>query len=137
VGHAEGEWSFAPMYQCNYFLKNVLPRYKSGEIAGNKVNIEHYIGEIYFMRAWNYFEKLQTLGDFPIIKTVLPDDRAALTAVSKRAPRNEVARFILSDLDSAILLMKDVAPDGKKNRLSKACAQLVKSRVALYEGTWL
>lgn len=137
VGHSGGEWSFAPMYQCNYFLKNVLPRYKAGEIAGNKVNIEHYIGEMYFLRAWNYFEKLRTLGDFPIIKSVLPDDRTILREVSKRAPRNEVARFILSDLDSAILLMKDVAPDGKKNRLSKACAQLVKSRVALYEGTWL
>ena len=33
--------------------------------------------------------------------------------------------------------MKDVAPDGPKNRLNKACARLLKSRVALFEGTWL
>jgi hypothetical protein len=137
VGQSGGQWSFGSMYQCNYFLNKVLPRYKAGTIAGNKVNIEHYIGEMYFMRAWAYFYKLQSLGDFPIIKTILSDDKEALTAASKRAPRNEVARFILSDLDSAIMLMKDVAPDGKKNRLSKACARLVKSRVALYEGTWL
>src|SRR3546814_16027550 len=33
--------------------------------------------------------------------------------------------------------MNEVSPDGQKNRLSKACAQLLKSRVALYEGTFL
>ncbi len=137
VGHSGGQWSFTDIYQCNYFLQMVLPRYKAGAISGNTANIGHYIGEMYFLRAWVYFKKLQSLGDFPIIRTALPDNREALTGASKRSPRNEVARFILSDLDSAIMLMKDVAPDGKKNRLSKACAQLVKSRVALYEGTWL
>ena len=79
----------------------------------------------------------RALGDFPIIKNTFPDQKEPLIAASKRAPQNEVARFIISDLDSAALLMKTTAPDGKKNRLSKACAQLLKSRVALYEATWL
>ncbi|TZF81489.1 RagB/SusD family nutrient uptake outer membrane protein [Pedobacter sp. BS3] len=137
VGQSGGQWSFTDIFQCNYFLQTVMPRYNAGTITGNSTNIKHYIGEMYFMRAWAYFQKLQSLGDFPIIKTTLPDNMEVLTAASKRAPQTEVARFILSDLDSAILLMSPVAPDGKKNRLSKACAQLVKSRVALYEGTFL
>ncbi|HEX8313928.1 MAG TPA: RagB/SusD family nutrient uptake outer membrane protein, partial [Flavisolibacter sp.] len=65
-----------------------------------------------------------------------PDDKAILVEASKRQPRTEVARFILSDLDSAISLLLTTAPGGK-NRISKACAQLVKSRVGLFEGTWL
>lgn len=33
--------------------------------------------------------------------------------------------------------MQNIAPSGGKNRLSKDCAILLKSRVALYEGSWL
>lgn len=137
VGQKDGDWSFGDIYQCNYFLNNVVPRLEANTITGNIENIKHYIGEMYMIRAFVYFGKLQALGDFPIITTVLPDEQTALVAASKRAPRNEVARFILKDLDAAISLMKTVAPDGKKNRLSKASAQLLKSRVALYEATWL
>ena len=135
VPQSGGDWSFNDIFQCNYFFERVLPLWKSNTIAGT--NVDHYIGEMYFFRAFVYFNKLQTLGDFPIIKTTLPDNMDALVEASKRAPQNEVARFIISDLDSAIMLMNDVAPDGKRNRLSKVCAQLIKSRVALYEATWL
>lgn len=137
VSQTGGDWSFTYIYSCNYFLTDVLPKWKSGELSGNESNIKHYIGEIYFLRAFEYFKKLQNVGDFPIVRTTFPDQMKPLVEASKRAPRNEVARFIISDLDSAILLLKDVAPDGKKNRISKSCAQLIKSRVALYEGTWL
>lgn len=137
VGQSGGQWSFTDIFQCNYFLQTVLPRFNEGTISGNAENIKHYIGEMYFFRAWAYFQKLQSLGDFPIIKNTFSDDKAILTDISKRAPQTEVARFIISDLDSAILLMRTTSPDGKRNRLSKACAQLIKSRVALYEGTFL
>lgn len=132
-----GAWDFSDIYQCNYFINTVVPRWKSGKITGNESMVKHYIGEMYFLRAWEYFTKIQAVGDFPIIKTVLTDDMEILTEASKRSPRTEVVRFIISDLDSAINLMQAVSPDGAKNRLSKACAQLLKSRVALFEGTWL
>lgn len=137
VGGNGGNWSFTNIYSCNYFLENVIPKWKEGLINGNSDNIKHYIGEMYFLRAYEYFLKLQEFGDYPIITTVLPDEKEPLIEASKRSPRNEVARFILADLDEAISLLKETAPDGRKNRLSKACAQLVKSRVALFEGTWL
>ncbi|WP_400261409.1 RagB/SusD family nutrient uptake outer membrane protein [Sphingobacterium sp. SG20118] len=132
-----GAWEFSEIYNINYFLKTVLPRYKENKITGNPEMVKHYIGEMYFFRALQYFGKLTSLGDFPILKTILPDDRAALIEASKRLPRTEVARFIISDLDSAITLMKNSSPDGKNNRLSQKAAQLFKSRVALFEGTWL
>ena len=137
VGQSGGDWSFADIYSCNYFLGTVLPRWKAGQITGNKVNIDHFVGEMYFFRALAYFKKLQAVGDFPIIRTILSDNKEILVAASKRAPMNEVARFIVSDLDSAALLMKTVSPDGVKNRLSKVCAQLLKSRVSLYTATRL
>ena len=132
-----GDWNFSTIYQCNYFLNTVIPRYENNEIRGNKENIRHYIGEMYFLRAYQYFNSLQALGDFPIVTDVFEDNQEVLVEHSIRAPRNEVARFILNDLDKAIEMMKAESIDGKRNRLSRPCAYLLKSRVALYEGTWL
>lgn len=66
----------------------------------------------------------------------MPDNEAILVAANKRSPRNEVARFILADLDSAVTYME---PDGWEatTRISPAVAHLFASRVALFEGSWL
>jgi len=137
VGQNGGDWSFTDIYQCNYFINSVMPKYRANTITGNVDNIKHYIGEMYMLRAYAYFDKLQKLGDFPIVKTTFADNQEELVKASKRAPMNEVARFILKDLDSAITFMKTSSPDGKKNRLSRNSALLFKSRVALFEATWL
>lgn len=137
VGETGGDWNFEEIYQLNYFLERVLPLYKEGKIQGTKENIEHYIGEAYFLRALAFYNKLVSLGDFPIIRRTYVDDMQLLIDASKRMPRNEVARFIISDLDSAAMLLKSSSPDGRKNRMYKDIAYLMKSRVALFEGTWL
>lgn len=129
-------WGFKNIYKCNYFLENVMPRYEDGVLSGSRDNIRHYIGEIYFLRACEYFKKLQSLGDFPIVKKNLPDQLDILIEESKRSPRNEVARFIISDLDEAIELM-ETNPDNRNTRINKESALLLKSRVALFEGTFL
>lgn len=115
---------------CNYFFEQVLPKMEDGTLSGADVN--HYVGEMYVMRAQAYFYALRNFGDFPIIETVLPDDNDVLVEASKRAPRNEVARFIISDLDKAAGLLSN----GAKNRITKDLALLIKSRVALYEATF-
>ncbi|WP_042346377.1 RagB/SusD family nutrient uptake outer membrane protein [Capnocytophaga canis] len=131
-----GSWNFGNIRQINYFFEQVLPRYQNGQIVGDRSNIDHYIGEAYFLRAYEYFGKLVSLGDFPIITEVLVDQKDILIEASKRTPRNQVARFILSDLDKAIDLLKS-APFSNKNRINKEVALLFKSRVALFEATWL
>lgn len=127
-------WDFTAIRELNYFFENALPRVESGEVEGTYLN--HYVGEIYFLRAKNYFDKLTTFGDFPIVTETLPDDMDVLVQASKRQPQHKVARFILEDLDKAIeLLVND--PNGGKNRITKNAAYLLKSRVALYEASWL
>lgn len=129
-------WNFENIRKCNYFLDKVVPKLEEGKISGSAGNINHYVGEIYFLRAYAYFTKYQLFGDFPIVTQALNDDLPQLREASKRSPRNEVARFILSDLDKAIELMA-TNPDTKKTRINKESALLLKSRVALYEGTFL
>ena len=128
-------YKFTNINTINYFFDQVLPKYEAGQIQGNDATIRHYIGEMHFMRAYEYFTLMQRYGDFPIIKTCLPDELGALTEASKRSPMNEVARFILEELDLAYDLMKDTQMS--RTRLNADVARLIKSRVALYTGTWL
>lgn len=138
VTSPNGSISFSAIRNINFFFERVLPLYESGAITGNGENIRHYIGEMYLLRAWNYFQNVKSYGDFPILTEVLPDQEAVLVDASKRMPRNEVVRFILSDLDKAIEMMSNSASVTKnKNRLSANVAQLLKSRIGLYEGSWL
>lgn len=136
VGATGGDWDFTNIRQVNYFIESVVPKWKSNSITGNKLNIEHYIGEAYFLRAYEYFNKVQALGDFPILKNTVKDNLEELTAISTRKPRNEVARFIIADLDSAATLLSTTTSSGK-TRITKNAALLLKSRVALHEATWL
>ena len=122
--------AFSRIRICNYFFQQVLPKLEAGTLSGADVN--HYVGEMYVMRALAYFYALRNFGDFPIIEEPLPDDYDILVEASKRAPRNEVARFIISDLDKAIGLLSN----GNKLRINKDVALLLKSRIALFEGTF-
>ena len=135
VPQSGGGYEFSNIYKINWFLDQISQRYEAGEISGSKANIDHYVGEAYFLRAYGYFDKLQAFGDYPIVTAPLPDRREDLIAASVRAPRNEVARFILSDLDKAIELMSGT--EMGNTRISVAAANLLKSRVALFEGCWL
>lgn len=90
-----------------------------------------------FFRAYIYFNYLKSYGDFPILTTALNDgDYSANVEANKRRPRNEVARFILEDLDKAIEKLLPKSNAITNHRLNRECALLFKSRVALYEGTW-
>jgi hypothetical protein len=141
VPQNSGDWSFSNLYHLNFFFANVQPKYgedlngSQNTIEGNLADIKHYIGEMHFLRALEYFNRYRKFGDYPIITEPLKDDMEILTEASKRSPRNEVARFILSELDKAAELMKD--KDMVKTRVNRDVALLMKSRVALFEGTWL
>ncbi|MBQ3976481.1 MAG: RagB/SusD family nutrient uptake outer membrane protein, partial [Bacteroidales bacterium] len=135
VPNSSSNWSFTALYYVNYILEQVVPKFEEGKITGNQDNIKHYIGETYFLRAYYYYTKLTRYGDYPIIKECLPDDMEVLREASKRAPQNEVARFILEDLDKAVSLMGNL--NLGTTRINKDAALILKSRVALFEGTWL
>lgn len=130
-----GDFGLGNIRAFNFFLGEVLPKRAAGTLTGNTNNIDHYIGEVYMLRAMAYFSRLKTYGDFPIITTVLPDQEEVLIEAGKRAPRNMVARQIISDLDSAILLLNTSMSN--KTRITRDAALLAKSRVALYEASYL
>lgn len=119
----------------NYFINTAQVNKMNGEISGDEALINNYIGEGHFFRALAYYRILAYYGDAPIIKEVIPDIDDVIVENSTRAPRNEVARFIIADLDTAISLLADRSRFNGQ-RINKQAAQLFKSRVALFEGTF-
>lgn len=127
-------WWFRNMRGINYFINRVKAEKEAGSINGSEANINHYLGEGYFFRAYCDFSRLISLGDTPILTEMLPDDKTILAKASVRQPRNIVARHIIADLDTAIMLMEKNTAEN--NRVSRDAALLLKSRVALFEATW-
>ena len=128
------DWNFVNLRGINFFINKANARKAEGVLKGNATMIDHYIGEGYFFRAYDYFRILRNYGDAPILSGMLPDNVDEIIAASKRAPRNEVARYILANLDTAAMLMQRVSPES--GRVNRDVALALKSRVALYEASW-
>jgi hypothetical protein len=123
-----GGWNWTNIRDINIFFEN-----KDRVSTGAVQDINQYVGEGYFFRAFFYFDLLKRFGDLPWYSKSLDINSDALQ--DPRLPRNQIADSILADLDNAINLLreKDQLPS---NRVNRGAALLMKSRVALYEGTW-
>ena len=128
-----GGLNFNAIRNLNKFIQENEPKIAEGKISSNSDIINHYMGEAYAIRAMLYFDKLIDYGDYPIVLKELNVD-ADLAAESKRMPKNEVARQILKDFDKAISLLQNNVSG--KLHLTKNAVLTLKSRVALYEGTF-
>ena len=96
-------------------------------------SVNQYIGEAYYIRAYHYFTLLQKFGGVPYIDKVLEVNSDEL--YTERSSRDFIASKIIEDLDEAIKKLgwkKEV----EECRINKESALLMKTRVALYEGTW-
>lgn len=135
VSNDANKWKFENVRKCNYLIGLTEERMKNGEITGNEQDIQHVLGEFYFFRAYYYYSNLLTqIGDVPILKEVQTDNFDELVKNSTRQPRNEVARFIIDDLEKAKSLLKEQAPE--TGRLNRDCALILLARAALFEATF-
>lgn len=122
-------WDYSGIRNCNILLS------KAAEYTGTD-NIEQFVGEAHFFRAYQYFGLLKQFGGVPLILNVLD-----VTSPELFAPRNsryEIVAQVLKDLDAAIakLPIEQNIPSADKGRISKWAAKALKAQVALYEATW-
>ncbi len=127
VPSAGGGWNWGDIRSINFFLDSYHVTKESPEVANP------YIGEMYFWRAWHYYNLLKQFGDLPWYNEPMTTDSDELYA--PRLSRSIIADSIIVDLDKASELLppKDKAVPG---RIHKDVALLFQSRVALYEGSW-
>ena len=120
-----GTWQ--PLRRINYFLEN-------NKCADPAIKAE-YDGVAYFFRAMFYFNKVRQYGDIPYYDKVIgSSDEAMLN--KPRDPRGYVMLKICQDLDKAYELLPDKWEAYSVYKVTKDAAMALKSRAALFEGTF-
>ena len=129
-GASDWQTGYQNLRKVNYFFHN----YKVPEAQENE-DVLSLKGEAYFLRAYWHFDLLKKFGSIPVMDAFW-DENATIAGLQIPAKtRNEVARFILSDLIEAKNLLHS---RGKYSgiRINKEAAMVLAMNVALYEGTW-
>lgn len=128
---AEG-WNdrFTDLRSCNKIIE------KSAIYTGEFSEIERYVAEARFFRAYTFWRMMKKYNDVPLLTKVLNIDSPEL--YGGRNPQKEVEDFILSELEaiySKLPLQSQLASD-EKGRITQGAALALKARVALFAGTW-
>ena len=129
-GASDWQTGYQNLRKVNYFFHN----YKVPEAQENE-DVLSLKGEAYFLRAYWHFDLLKKFGSIPVMDAFW-DENATIAGLQIPAKtRNEVARFILSDLVEAKNLLHS---RGKYSgiRINKEAAMVLAMNVALDEGTW-
>lgn len=126
-GSGSGGWNFEGIRQLNFFIDN----YKRANLPDNIAN--KYLGEIYFFKAWDYFNKVKLFGDVSWIQHSLNINSPEL--FEARAPRAQVMDSVITILNKAIDYLPAKGME-ESNRLNKDMALFLKSRIGLFEGTY-
>ena len=123
-------WSastWKPLRNINYMLENN----KCSDASVKAM----YDGVGYFFRAWFYFDKVRQYGDIPWYDHVIGS--SDVDDLNKpRDPRGYVMLQVMKDLDKAYELLPARWPSDAVYHVSKDAALALKSRAALFEGTF-
>ena len=127
-GYITSNGTFTPLMNINYFLEN------SKNCTDEAVR-QKYDGVAYFFRAYFYFKMVRQYGDMPWYDHVIESsDQADLN--KPRDPRGYVMMKVLEDCDKAYELLPEKWNSGPLFHVSKDAAMALKSRAALFEGTF-
>jgi len=127
----ENTWdkSYEYIRSVNYLLM------KAEESSlGNE--IDRWVGEALFFRAYNYWNLVRKYGGVPKITTVL--DVTSPELYAPKSSREEIIDFIINDLDDAVSklpLQSELTAD-ELGRVTQGAALALKARVSLFQATW-
>ena len=120
----DGNWKWTKLREMNFFLS------RSSQIEEESVRLR-YEGLTRFFRAYFYFEKVKRYGDVPWVDKPLSSDDNEL--YKGRDSRKFVMEKVMEDIDFAIANLPE-----KQDvyRVTRWTARALKSRIALFEGTF-
>lgn len=124
-GYITSNGTFTPLMNINYFLEHC-------ENCADEAVRNKYKGVAYFFRAYFYFDMVRKYGDMPYYDHVIAsNDEADLKKA--RDPRGYVMLKVLQDCDRAYEYLPE---SWSVYRVTKDAAMILKSRAALFEGTF-
>ena len=135
-----GFWPYDKIRTINILIHD-LPKYAHtySPVQYTADQVNEWLGEAYFCRAYTYFALVKRYGGVPIVKDVVDPNASTASLQVPRDKEEDVYNFIASDLDSAYALMwqPGVSPHPaiQQGAASKYAAPALKSRAMLYAGT--
>ncbi len=127
VPTTDSRWSWSELRNINFLLNNPSAlSYKDPALR------DRYFGLAKFFRAVFYFEKVRWYGDVPWYGKVIENNDVE-SLMKGRDSRALVMDSIMADLDFAI---EHLPAARNVERVTRWTALALKSRIALYEGTW-
>ncbi|MEO8415835.1 MAG: RagB/SusD family nutrient uptake outer membrane protein [Ginsengibacter sp.] len=122
--------AFNLLRDANYLIEN-LPDYKSNF---SQEIYNHYIGEGYFARAMVFYALAKRYGGMPLVTSVLKYPEVSADKLEiPRSTEEETWNQVLSDFDSAIIMLSPVSP--KRGYANKYVAYGFKSEAMLFAGS--
>ncbi len=126
-----GDWGgrYATIRACNIFLENIDKIPSSTTLIDGKIQKDRMVGEVTFLRAWNYHMLVSYYGGVPLITTAygLSDDFSAT-----RDSYADCIKFIAEECDKAAGLLPQINTGSNNGRATKGAALALKSRALLY-----
>lgn len=118
------------------FIRSVNYLLMKAEGSELSTEIERWIGEALFFRAYNYWQLVKQFGGVPKIEIVL--DVTSPELYLGRSSQTDIINFIIDDLDKAIekLPSQSEIDSDDMGRVTSGAALALKSRAALFQGTW-
>lgn len=98
--------------------------------------IDRWVGEALFFRAYHYWNLAKNYGGVPLITKVLTETSPEL--YTPRSSQQEIIDFVLNDLDDALpkLPKQRELSEAEIGRVTQGAVLALKARAALYQGTW-
>jgi len=135
----KGQWSYdyAGVARANLSIGYLTDLELCKKIALDEASRKYLLGQVYFLRAFYYFDLINNYGDVPLVLEPIKSFSDA-SKLAKRETKANVTVQINKDLTDALALI----PDGKysdnteKWRVSKGAVLAMQAKVALYNQQW-
>ena len=134
-----GQWSydFDGVSRSNIAIGYLTDDKLTASLGIDDASKKYLLGQVYFLRAFYYFDLVNLYGDVPLLLAPLKSFADAYS-VAKRETKANVYIQISKDLD----LAKGLIPAGKysdavqKWRVSQGAVMALQAKVALYNQKW-
>jgi starch-binding outer membrane protein, SusD/RagB family len=134
-----GQWSYdyEGISRSNLAISYLTDQAITTKIGLDEATRKNLLGQVYFLRAFYYFDLVNLFGDVPLLLAPLKNFAEAYD-VAKRETKANVLVQISKDLAEA----KTLLPAGKytdaveKWRVSKGAVMAMQAKVALYSEKW-
>lgn len=129
--------AIAQSNRCLYFIGNMpLSAFTGSDTATQSARRNHYLGEAYFTRAFNYFYISRVWGDVPLVTSYMTDVSGAPQLA--RTPQATVLAQAIADLGMAAKYLdwKDESSTDRVVRADKGAVNALLAHIYAWKGDY-